>query len=359
MLKIKSFQDFLRRKDLLEKEDPSQKIPSNDSFVLTLPGDLLYKYCWDGRGWWAKNIKTGKILDLKENAKAIKLLNAKFPQIIEKKSQTNLEIYVQKVEAEYKNLRRKYLQGITDLYIVHPSKKEIEKVEDYLSLLDNYSDRIFENPDKIKIFVSSSYDDTIKTIDDFIKNGVTGIKHLVIGSHGNGKTLLMTTGNNQENANEKFYHKIKKLLSPEGIVYFTACSGAKNLQILATASNIIGKKTYANTDTNFFGFGGKGVFYECNPTTEELQGLTNEVIIKKGICRECQKPPIWWVSKTDSLINELAILYSVLEKKSKQLAGEVQQNVQDMGNYIESTIESARKGIQTNMKAMSAWISGW
>lgn len=351
MKQIKKYESFISGRTIKENVD---QVPGDNLFILSIDGDLSYKYYWDGAGWWARNVKTGKILDLKNNSEATKILDQKFSNRIQNIHKNNsgfsLEKGLENLHKIFQNLRQKYLQSITDLYIIHPAKEEIGVTKEFLDKLDDYSDRIFETPHKIKILLSLSYWDTLETLDIFIKSGAKNVQNLVIGSHGDGKNLLIDAKNKV--ANKVFFYKVEKLLSDRGIVYFTACYGAQNLRILAQASQITGKKTYANTGVNFLGFGGNGVFYKCVPSQEKLDDMDNETIIKRGICSRCSSPPIWWVTDTNSNINLWMIKIYDFCKTSQEIYDTASQKVQDMGNYI----KSAANTVKNEIKTMKSWV---
>lgn len=201
----------------------------------------------------------------------------------------------------FENKISSMLGGLKDLYIVSPGKGQVAVAKGFMwlnNLITNKNKGVFS-------IVSKTLKDIEMIIERLKGRGVNRVQRLVIGSHGDGQALLIDSKNNKANA--QFLSQLKPLLSSDAIVYFTACRGAENLEILQEAANQIERPVYANTQTNYFGLAGQGDFYMCKPGNADLTKYNNpkEGLIKLGLCKKCDKPPIWWVAKKGSVVDGL------------------------------------------------------
>ena len=90
----------------------------------------------------------------------------------------------------------------------------------------------------------TSVSSAMKIVDKLHKDGVV-VDELVIGSHGNGKTLLMAMEGTQYNFNTEFLQKLKNIIHPGTKIFFTACYGADQLEQIKTAAEQLSVGVYA------------------------------------------------------------------------------------------------------------------
>jgi hypothetical protein len=99
---------------------------------------------------------------------------------------------------------------------------------------------------QFKIFTGyfRSLGEALQIVDGMINDGVK-TKELVIGSHGGGEQLLMTQSGENFKFDNSFLEKIKQIITPSTKVFFTACHGADDLEMLKDAAEKLGVGAYA------------------------------------------------------------------------------------------------------------------
>jgi hypothetical protein len=106
----------------------------------------------------------------------------------------------------------------------------------------------------------------------YVESGVKA-KELVIGSHGDGKFLIMPkdalTGKSSEN---QFLKSIRPLIKSDTTVFFTACHGADFLSNLVDAANSLNHPVYGSAGIyNYVSNSSEKGYYVCSPLPEAMQ----------------------------------------------------------------------------------------
>jgi hypothetical protein len=115
-----------------------------------------------------------------------------------------------------------------------------------------------------------SLSEALRIVGDMSKDGVK-TKELVIGSHGGGEQLLMTKSGEDYKFDNSFLEDIKQIVTPSTKVFFTACHGADNLEMLKDAAEKLGVGAYASKGIyNFVTNESEKGFYWCSPNSFEL-----------------------------------------------------------------------------------------
>ena len=115
-----------------------------------------------------------------------------------------------------------------------------------------------------------SLSEALRIVGDMSKDGVK-TKELVIGSHGGGEQLLMTKSGEDYKFDNSFLDDIKQIVTPSTKVFFTACHGADNLEMLKDAAEKLGVGAYASKGIyNFVTNESEKGFYWCSPNSFEL-----------------------------------------------------------------------------------------
>lgn len=125
---------------------------------------------------------------------------------------------------------------------------------------------------QFKIFTGyfRSLGEALQIVDGMINDGVK-TKELVIGSHGGGEQLLMTKSGENYKFDNSFLENIKQIVTPSTKVFFTACHGADNLEMLKDAAEKLGVGAYASKGIyNFVTNESEKGFYWCSPNSFEL-----------------------------------------------------------------------------------------
>lgn len=91
--------------------------------------------------------------------------------------------------------------------------------------------------------VFDSLPSAIKRVNELAAKNVK-VDELVIGSHGDGKTLLITSDGNKYHFDTSFLDALKKIIHQNTKVFFTACGGANELDALKTAAEHLGVGVY-------------------------------------------------------------------------------------------------------------------
>ena len=111
--------------------------------------------------------------------------------------------------------------------------------------------------------VFKSIQDAIQTVKGLKKEGVKA-KELVIGSHGDGETLLITQKN--ETSATELLKNLKDVITPDSKVFFTACHGADYLMRLVDSANILGVGVYGSMGIyNYVANSSEKGYYYCKP----------------------------------------------------------------------------------------------
>ncbi len=193
----------------------------------------------------------------------------------------------------------------------------------------------------------NNYDKLVETLRS---NGVK-LDKLLIGSHGDGKYLLMT--NNIGVANDDFLSSIKDIIIPnKTIIYFTACYGAERLRLLYDAALKTQTTVYASIGINYGGFGSQGGFYLCSPkqlSTQDKEKYIywdkkrsvyggektyNKLLLKGGYCRAVSKPPFWFVlpGTLESIIDPISSFFSTVNRMLRKPFTKTQQKYEEKPN---------------------------
>lgn len=134
---------------------------------------------------------------------------------------------------------------------------------------------------------------------DVLKSKGVKAEELVIGSHGDGYNLLMTSDGNFGSA---FLEDLKDLVTTNTTVFFTACYGADHLRMLKSAAERLGVGVYgaAGLYNPILNSAEKG-FYFCSAdklSTKALQSgaYSNKGLLQNGYCKKVKDSPITWVN---------------------------------------------------------------
>lgn len=125
---------------------------------------------------------------------------------------------------------------------------------------------------KLNIFTGyfRSLSEALQIIDGMINDGVK-TNELVIGSHGAGEQLLMTQSGEDFKFDNSFLEKIKQIVTPTTKVFFTACHGAEDLEMLKDAAEKLGVGAYASSGIyNYVTNESEKGFYYCSPQPYQL-----------------------------------------------------------------------------------------
>jgi hypothetical protein len=132
----------------------------------------------------------------------------------------------------------------------------------------------------------TSVSSAMKIVDKLHKDGVV-VDELVIGSHGDGKTLLITMDGKRYNFDTAFLQKLKNIIHPGTKIFFTACYGADQLEQIKTAAEQLGVGVYAAA----------GVYNPASNTAQKGFYWASPKKINKS--NQTQQP---WVLKNNDLI---------------------------------------------------------
>ena len=106
--------------------------------------------------------------------------------------------------------------------------------------------------------------EAIETVKSLAKQGVKA-DEFVVGSHGNGKLLLMPS-KRSETSFPEFLEESKKILKPDTTIFFTACHGADDLLTLVKAANDLEQGVYGSKGIyNYVTNSSEKGYYYCNP----------------------------------------------------------------------------------------------
>lgn len=164
--------------------------------------------------------------------------------------------------------------------------------------------KLFKSLGVITTFFNS-VPQAIATVTALAARGVKATE-LIIGSHGDGKSLVMPADWNYC-YNDNFMQSLKNIVTPQTKVFFTACHGAESLYTLVTAANqlgvngVYGATGIYNPATN----DAKG-FYYCQAVSDTRLKLlasksntknykSNNFLIKSGIGKKISGSPISWL----------------------------------------------------------------
>ena len=120
---------------------------------------------------------------------------------------------------------------------------------------------------QFKIFTGyfRSLGEALQIVDGMINDGVK-TNELVVGSHGGGEQLLMTQTGENFRFDNSFLEKIKQIVTPTTKVFFTACHGADDLEMLKDAAEKLGVGAYAASGVyNYITNKAEKGFYYCSP----------------------------------------------------------------------------------------------
>ena len=201
-----------------------------------------------------------------------------------------------------------YVARIKKLAIIFPDMTD-EKERIIASYMHKYLP-IFANQAGWTSYVLDSLKGYHKLVHTLSSKGVK-LDQLIIGSHGDGKHLLMTGDDGVANAD--FLSSIKNIITNQTIIYFTACYGADSLRLLYDAACKTNTTVYASTGVNYFSFGSEKGFYSCSPKpllpedrkqyddwdyakkAKGGEGAYNKLLIRGGYCKPVDRPPYWFV----------------------------------------------------------------
>ena len=136
----------------------------------------------------------------------------------------------------------------------------------------------------------------VKSVEDIItafnllekRKGYTKQDEIIIGSHGNGKSLFLPQSGTENSIvlNQQIVKKIRNNIHGGSIVYFTACYAADDAKLLQKMANDLNHPVYGAAGVNVFGLASTGGHYKCSPSKN---GKTN--------CQKVSGSPINWVQK--------------------------------------------------------------
>lgn len=116
--------------------------------------------------------------------------------------------------------------------------------------------------------VFRSVEEAIQSIKALKNKGVKA-KELVIGSHGDGDTLLVTQNDEYEGSKKyvpELLKNAKEIINKDSIVFFTACHGADYLGNLVNAANSLGVGVYGSRGIyNYITNTSEKGYYYCKP----------------------------------------------------------------------------------------------
>ena len=118
--------------------------------------------------------------------------------------------------------------------------------------------------------ITGVFKSTIEAIQylKILKNKGIKVKELVIGSHGDGKTLLITQKKDEKikKYSNNFLINAKDIISRDTKVFFTACYGADYLMNLVDAANKLGVGVYGSRGIyNYITNTSEKGYYYCKP----------------------------------------------------------------------------------------------
>jgi len=253
--------------------------------------------------------------------------------MIKLKDILNEAIIGNKIQCDNCGWSWKIIDGGNDLYMCHKcghnntpkltEKDQIVQTEDPKKIKKLRI--IFANDTKIEKALSglfirlglvtktfTSIADAIDYVLELRKAGVSNLEELVIGSHGTktGTKLVGSAAKDQtvgrdfeyEDGSKKWHNydealliACRDLISPSTNIFFTACYGADQLNILVHAANILGTTVYGAAGVSAPGLNrilnkfSKKIF-KCKPADE---GLSNDVYLEKQICSNTNSPIRW------------------------------------------------------------------
>ena len=135
-------------------------------------------------------------------------------------------------------------------------------------------------------FIVKSVQDILMAFDLLEKReGYTKQDEIVIGSHGNGKSLFLPKSGTENSIvlNPQIVEKIRNNIHGGSIVYFTACYAADDVVKLQKMANDLNHPVYGAAGVNVFGLASTGGHYKCSPSKN---GKTN--------CEKVSGSPINW-----------------------------------------------------------------
>ena len=140
---------------------------------------------------------------------------------------------------------------------------------------------------KVISFIVNSVEDILISFDLLEKRkGYTKQDEIVIGSHGNGKSLFLPQSGTESSIvlNSQIVEKIRNNIHGGSIVYFTACYAANDVKLLQKIANELNHPVFGAAGVNVFGVISTGGHYKCSPSKN---GKTN--------CKKVSGSPINWV----------------------------------------------------------------
>ena len=156
---------------------------------------------------------------------------------------------------------------------------------------DESEEGILEKLKKYRVisFIVKSVQDILMAFDLLEKRkGYTKQDEIVIGSHGNGKSLFLPKSGTENSIvlNQQIVEKIRKNIHGGSIVYFTACYAADDAVKLQKMANDLNHPVYGAAGVNVFGLASTGGHYKCSPSKN---GKTN--------CEKVSGSPINWLQR--------------------------------------------------------------
>lgn len=111
--------------------------------------------------------------------------------------------------------------------------------------------------------IFNSIESAIKNI-KVLKNKKLKASEIVIGSHGDGKRIIMTQRGDEWEYQSKLIENLKDIVSPNSIVFFTACYGANYLKTLVRTASKLGVGVYSSSGVyNYVSNRADEGFYYC------------------------------------------------------------------------------------------------
>ena len=178
---------------------------------------------------------------------------------------------------------------------------------------------------------------TLKEANEFfkqLKDNSIILEEVLIGSHGNAGTLLVTPSRTRKKGpdqevpmmyrfNTGFLKGLKEVVNSSTKVYFTACKGADKLTMLKEASDYLGCECFACMGINYVSMSCEDSNWSCSPSnlpsfefahkqskderalftgsenfsnSKEYTEKVNKYYEKQGVCQEQPNVPFNWVT---------------------------------------------------------------
>jgi hypothetical protein len=138
-------------------------------------------------------------------------------------------------------------------------------------------------------FIVKSVQDILMAFDLLQKRkGYTKQDEIVIGSHGNGKSVFLPQSGTEKSIllNPQIVEKIRNNIHEGSIVYFTACYAANDVKMLQKISNDLNHPVYGAAGVNVFGLISTGGHYKCSPSKNG-----------KNNCQKVSGTPVNWIQQ--------------------------------------------------------------